>query len=153
MANDERMLQFRRVLDATPAQVWRAWSEPRLVERWWAPAPVLTRITNFDFRPGGAFDSAMTLADETVIHGQGCFLEVVPETRIAFTDMMTAGWQPQAEGFFTAIFDLSPEGGGTAYHVRALHKTAQAAREHAEMGFMEGWTNVAAQLDRLAQRL
>ena len=67
----------------------------------------------------------MTLPDGTVMPGEGSFLEVVPMSRIAFTDMFTAGWQPTESGFFAGVFDLLPEGRGTRYHVRALHKTPE----------------------------
>ena len=149
----DRVLSFTRFLKASPEQVWKAWSNPRHIEQWWAPKPVITEVTAFDFKPGGAFNSTMTLPDGTVMPGEGSFLEVVPMSRIAFTDMFTAGWQPTESGFFAGVFDLSAEGSGTRYHVRALHKTPESAKEHADMGFHDGWGTVADQIDAFAMSL
>ncbi|MGY1803586.1 SRPBCC domain-containing protein [Blastococcus sp. SYSU D00922] len=44
----------RRILDAPPEQVWRAWSEPAEVARWWGPSGFTTPVADLDFREGGS---------------------------------------------------------------------------------------------------
>lgn len=41
-----------RVLDAPPEEVWRAWSEPAQVARWWGPAGFTVPVADVDFREG-----------------------------------------------------------------------------------------------------
>jgi uncharacterized protein (TIGR03086 family) len=42
-----------RVFEATPAEVWQAWSEPGYVRRWWGPAGFTSPLAEMDFRVGG----------------------------------------------------------------------------------------------------
>jgi uncharacterized protein YndB with AHSA1/START domain len=44
----------RRILDARPEQVWRAWSEPAEVARWWGPHGFTVPVADLDFREGGS---------------------------------------------------------------------------------------------------
>ena len=53
----------------------------------------------------------------------------------------------------TAIITLQDEGAGTRYIARVLHKTAEEARKHDEMGFEEGWGTAIQQLDKVAAGL
>ena len=76
------------------------------------------------------------------------FLEVVPEARLAFTTVLTEGWQPTEPWLaLTAIMTFAAEGSGTRYSARVLHKDAANSRKHEEMGFHEGW---GATIDQLA---
>ena len=42
----------RRVLDAPPEEVWRAWSEPAEVARWWGPSGFTVPVADMDVREG-----------------------------------------------------------------------------------------------------
>jgi uncharacterized protein YndB with AHSA1/START domain len=43
-----------RVLDASPEEVWRAWSDPAEVARWWGPHGFTVPVADMDFREGGS---------------------------------------------------------------------------------------------------
>ncbi len=43
-----------RVLDAPVEEVWKAWSDPEYVTRWWGPAGFTSPSAEMDFRVGGA---------------------------------------------------------------------------------------------------
>ena len=45
------------------------------------------------------------LRDGTEIAGEGCFLEVIENERIVFTDALRGGWRPKGESFFFAIIE------------------------------------------------
>ena len=51
---DDRELVLDRLLDAPRRYVWRCWTEPELITRWFAPAPWTTPRAEVDLRPGGA---------------------------------------------------------------------------------------------------
>jgi len=136
-----------------PALVWRAWTHKEHLETWFAPRPVRTSVDALGVRPGGAFDTTMTLPDGTAMTNRGCFLEIVPERRIAFTDAMTAGWRPAPTPFMTAVIDMAPAGGGTLYRARVLHHSEADRTKHEEMGFEGGWGTAIAQLDETARGL
>ncbi len=141
-------LSVTRLIDATPATVWRVWTE-RLAE-WWAPRPWTTRIVAHDLRPGGRSALAMSGPDGEMEPMEGVFLEVVPERSIVFTNAFTAGWIPQAP-FMLGFFRFEAEGGGTRYTAGARHWDEAAMKQHEAMGFRDGWAIVAAQFAALAE--
>lgn len=147
-------LELIRHLKAPPAKVWRCWTEPALIEQWFAPRPVVTRDVSIDLRPGGSFRNTMDVPGHGTMVGHGCVLDVVPERRLVWTDLMQGDWLPNADAMgFTALILLEPEGTGTLYRAIARHRRPEDAKTHADMGFHDGWGTAAAQLDELAVTL
>ena len=153
VAPGARELVLSRRLDASPAAVWRCWTEPALLTRWFTPAPWRTVAAEVDLRPGGIFATTMRGPDGREFANLGVFLEVARGRRLVFTDAYAPGWLPADQPFMTAIVDLAEEGGGTAYRARALHWTEEARDRHAAMGFHAGWSGAADQLEALARGL
>ncbi len=148
-----RDLQISRLLRAPRAAVWRCWTEPELLKRWFAPAPWTTPEAAMDLRPGGASRIVMRSPEGQEFPNLGVYLEVVPGERLVFTDAYTRAWEPSERPFFTGILTLADEDGGTRYIARARHWTRQARDEHAAMGFEVGWNTCADQLEAVAQGL
>jgi uncharacterized protein YndB with AHSA1/START domain len=143
-------LVVERIINASPATVWRAWTER--LEEWWCPKPWTTKIIAHDLRPGGRSAMVMSGPDGATSPMEGVFLEVVPERSVVFTNAFTAGWIPQAP-FMVGFFSFAPEGAGTRYRAGARHWDEAAMRQHEEMGFHHGWTVVAGQLADIAEAL
>jgi uncharacterized protein YndB with AHSA1/START domain len=155
MTADESELTIARFIKAPPAIVWKAWSTPEHLAKWWIPAPIECKVVKLDLRPGGGFETRMREGGgEFGPHVEGCFLEIVPEARLIFTTVLTEGWHP-AEPWLalTAIITFAAEGSGTHYAARVLHRNAADARKHEEMGFNEGWGTTIDQLAAFAARL
>lgn len=146
-------LILSRSLAADPARLWRCWTEPALIVRWFAPAPVETLLAEIEPRPGGRFRTVMRLPDGQEMDSAGCILLAEPARRLVFTDCLLPGFRPAREPFFTADITFEAEGAGTLYTARALHARPQEADRHAEMGFHQGWGAATEQLDRLARSL
>lgn len=152
--NPEVDLELVRHLKAPPSKVWRCWTEPKLLEQWFAPKPVVTRDVEIDLRPGGSFKTVMDIPGHGTNAGHGCFLEIVPNQKLVWTDLLQGGYRPNSESFgFTAFILLEPEGEGTLYRAIAMHRTAEQRKSHEEMGFHDGWGTAAAQLDAVAVSL
>ncbi len=153
-------LVLERVLDAPLDLVWKAWTTPELLKRWWAPRPYETPEAEMDLRPGGRFYIRMTGPDGFDLVGEGCFLEVAERERIVWTDALLPGYRPAGEvqncgGFpFTTILSFEDNGDGrTRYRAVALHRNAEEAETHVKMGFQEGWGTCADQLGEVAKEL
>jgi len=93
------------------------------------------------------------MEDGTEFGGPGCFLEVIEQQRIVFTDALSGGWRPTGEPFFTAIITMEDHPEGTLYTATALHKNAEDRQKHADMGFEAGWGMCIEQLGKLAEQL
>jgi uncharacterized protein YndB with AHSA1/START domain len=150
-----RDLELVREVDVPPSLVFRAWTTPELLKRWFAPKPFETPEAEVDLRPGGIFRTVMRSPDGQEFDGTGCVLEVVPDQRFVWTGALGPGFRPQpAEMPFTGIIELEPTpSGGTRYRAIAVHQSEEDNRKHAEMGFVEGWGTCLDQLVEVVKAL
>jgi uncharacterized protein YndB with AHSA1/START domain len=151
---DSHDLVITRTLRAPRRLLWRAWTEPDLLKEWWCPKPWTTEVKAFDLRPGGAFHTLMRGPDGGISDNPGCFLEVVPESRLVMTSMLTAGWRPAKPWMaMTAIVTMEDDGDGCRYTARAMHPDDETRAQHEKMGFYDGWGTAMTQLEAFAQTL
>lgn len=155
MTTEKSELTISRFINAPPAVVWKAWSTPQHLAKWWIPAPLECKVIKLDLRPGGGFETQMREGgSEFQPHVEGCFLEIVPQSRLVFTTALREGWQPFDPWLaLTAIITFEAEGSGTRYAARVLHKNAADSRKHEEMGFHDGWGTVNNQLAAFVEQL
>lgn len=154
-ALDPRLdLTMHRVIGAPPRTVWRAWTEPDLLKRWWTPAPTLARVDRLEVRAGGAFVTSMSEdGHEYLPHTDSIFMVVEPETRLVFTNAIDSEWRPAvpAPVPMTAEISLTEHADGTDYRVVVRHGDPADRDRHEELGFFEGWGAVTAALAVLAE--
>jgi uncharacterized protein YndB with AHSA1/START domain len=145
--SNARELILERVVDAPRGLMWKCWTEPEHLVQWFTPKPWLTTDCRIDLRVGGEFFTNMKSPEGGDFPNHGVYLEIVPQTRLVFTDAYTAGWQPTENPFFTAIVEFADAGAGkTRYTATARHWTLENANKHAEMGFEGGWGTALEQL-------
>lgn len=71
-----------RVFDAPREMVWRAWTDPELLARWYGPR-IDTIIHKFDLKPGGEWRNEMKMGDKSDL-SIAVFKEVVPLERLVW---------------------------------------------------------------------
>jgi len=123
-------LMLERVVDVPPALVWRAWTKPVDLRKWFCPRPWRVSECDIDLRPGGRFFTRMEGPDGESHEGEGCYLEIVKNRRLIWTSMLGPDYRPGDGGFIamTGCLLLSPMGAGTRYRAVVLHKS-EADRE------------------------
>lgn len=147
-------LVLERVVDVRPELVWRAWTEPKHVMKWFTPKPWETIACEIDLRPGGIFSSTMRSPEgEVMPKNDGCFLEVVTNRRLVFTDALGPGYRPNPSSFMTAFVLLEPQGTGTKYTAIAKHSDEEKRKQHEDMGFHSGWGTALDQLVAYAKTM
>ncbi len=139
-------LVLEREIDVPVDLVWKAWTTPSHLKEWFAPKPWAITSCEIDLRPGGAFRTTMRSPEGQEFPNQGCYLEVVPNERLVFTDTLLPGFRPAPEPFFTAVLELTSQGSGTRYKAIAIHGNQDTRKRHEEMGFHEGWGTVVDQM-------
>lgn len=143
-------LKLQKIAKASPEQIFKAWTTPEHLKKFFAPHPWKTVDAKVDLRIGGEFSSTMQSPEGQQFPNTGCFLEIIPNQKLVFTDTLAPGFRPVEKPFFTAIITLEKHPEGTLYTAYALHKNAEDKKTHAEMGFEEGWGQVFKQLDEVA---
>ena len=99
-----------RHLDAPRAALWRCWTEPALLTRWFTPAPWSTASAEIDLRPGGSSLVVMRSPEGEEFPNRGVYLAVEPGRRLVFTDAFTEAWLPSEKPFFVAEVTFEDEG-------------------------------------------
>ncbi|MEP7242313.1 MAG: SRPBCC family protein [Gammaproteobacteria bacterium] len=148
----DRELVLTRIINAPPAKVFEAWTNPGLLKLWFAPLPWTTPFVETDVRPGGSSVITLRSPDGTDFPNSGVYLEVVKNERLVFTDAYTKAWEPSQKPFMTVILTFEDQGGKTKYTARVRHWTVEDREAHEKMGFHQGWGQCADQLAALVEK-
>ena len=80
----DREIVMTRVFDAPRELVFKAYTDPQSIPRWWGPNSTITTVDKMDVRPGGAWRFVQRDANgEYGFHGE--FREIVPPERLVQT--------------------------------------------------------------------
>jgi uncharacterized protein YndB with AHSA1/START domain len=141
----ERELVITRVLDTPRELVFKAWTEPEQVARWWGPKGFVTTFCEMDIRPGGAYRVGMHSPQGTHHVRRGVYREIIEPERI----VLTYAWEdaegrPGHETLVTVTFTKHRTKTKLTLH-QALFETVTARDSH-----QVGWTSC---LERFAEYL
>src|SRR3989441_7332368 len=87
-------LILERIVDVPPALVWMTWTTPEHVKKWFTPVPWTTVDCEIDLRPGGIFRTVMRSPEGQEFPNVGCYLEVVKDEKLVWTDALEPGYRP-----------------------------------------------------------
>lgn len=141
-------LSVTRLIAASPDKVWDVMANRQ--EEWWCPRPWSIEMIAQERRPGGRSAMIMRGPEGEEMPQEGIFLAWEEGRRFVTTDALTSDFRP-AGPFMVGIWEIEPEGDGTRYTASARHWSEETMRQHAEMGFEEGWSACAAQLAELCE--
>jgi uncharacterized protein YndB with AHSA1/START domain len=160
--NPKLDLTFERVVDVPKELVWRAWTQPQHLKQWFTPVPWKTVDCEIDLRPGGIFRTVMRSPEGQEFPNLGCYLEVRENEKLVWTNALLPGFRPThssakadstVEFLFTAMIELKTLVNGTQYTATVIHADEAGCKQHAEMGFHEGWGMALDQLVELARKM
>lgn len=150
----DRELVLARIIDAPRDKVYRAWTDPEIMTRWFTPPPWTTPHVELDVRAGGANLVLMRGPEGQEMPNRGVYLEVVPNEKLVFTDAFTKAWEPSGKAFMVVVLTFEDAGDGkTRYIARVRHWAVEDAKAHEEMGFHQGWGVATDQLEATAKTL
>ena len=141
----DRALVITRTFDAPRSLVFKVWTAPEHLARWWGPQGFTTLSCAMDVQPGGAWFRRMRSPEGTLHTKRGVYREVVEPERLVFTYAdEDAGGRLGPETVVTVTFEEH----GTRTRL-TLHQSGfetAAARD----GHYGGW---ASCMERLADYL
>jgi uncharacterized protein YndB with AHSA1/START domain len=138
-------LTLVRKFDAPRDLVFKAWTDPVHLAKWWGPAGFTNTLKKWEAKPGGAILLDMNAPDGAIYPMGGSFVEVAPPERLVFK---SAALDEKGEAILESLNTVSfaDEGGKTrlTMQTRVLSKRGKA--DQYLKGQKEGWSQ---SLDRL----
>jgi len=148
----DREIVLSRVFNAPRELVWKAWTDPEHVVKWWGPRGFSTTIETMDFRVGGTWKHTMRGPDGASYPNKSIFKEIVPLERIVYSHGggREDGAAPGAN--FVATWTFVDEGEGRTRLTGTMLFPSKEAREIVarEYGAVEGGRQT---LERLSEVL
>ena len=142
LPSDTEILITRK-FDAPAERIFRAWTTPELVKRWWGFETSVWDVCEIDLRVGGTWRYVIR-EGETEVGFHGRFEEIDRPTRIVCTE--TYEGVPNDEATSHNTMTLEEVDGVTTMTTRVLHKSREHRDMHIQSG-MEGGMQVS--YDRL----
>ena len=147
-ASAERELVITRVFDAPRRLVFKAWTQPEMLVRWWGPRDFTLPSCKMDFRRGGAFRFLMRApdGDHRLV---GVYREIAEPERLAFTFAWEdAGGAVGPETLVTLTF--AEQGAKTKLTLHQAVFESVTARDMHNTGWSESLDRLAAYLAHAA---
>jgi uncharacterized protein YndB with AHSA1/START domain len=76
--------EISRIFDAPRERVWKAWTDPGELKKWWGPRGFKTHSCKVDLRPGGMFLYGMTAPDGSDMWGKFMYREITAPKKLVF---------------------------------------------------------------------
>ena len=146
---ENNTVNVHREFAANLELVWDAWTNPEILDQWWAPKPYRTETKSMDFREGGMWLYAMVspenikhwckndyhkIVDQSMFSGLDAFCD---EYGTVDTEMPRTLWTNE----FNAI------GESTSVNITAKYNSLADLEKIIELGFKEGFTMALENLD------
>lgn len=141
-----REVTLVRTYDAPRALVWKLWTDPALLAKWWGPKEFTNPVCEIDLRPGGRMHIVMRAPDGFEHPMIGEFVEVKAPERLSFKATPTDADDKPLIDCLT-IVSLEETGGQTKVTVVAQARGLAAIATQMIAGMNEGWSQ---SLDKLA---
>lgn len=143
-------LSFERKVSCPVEHLWKGWTDPEMLKKWFCPRPWKVTDCSIELTPGGRFANTMRGPQGEVYENIGCYLEIVPVRRLVWTSALLPGFRPapipQAGFTFTAVVEFESAPGGAVYRATVMHRTEADREVHEKMGFEKGWGMALDQL-------
>jgi uncharacterized protein YndB with AHSA1/START domain len=139
----ELTAEIRRVLPAPQPAVYRLFSDPDELARWWGPAGFTVPSVDFSPRPGGTYRIEMQPPEGDAFFLTGEFREVDPPSRLSYTFL----WEPPDPDDVETLAELSFQAVGDSTEVvftQGRFKTEERRDLH-----QDGWGDGFDKLERL----
>ena len=143
-----------REFDAPLEEVWKAWTDSKILDQWWAPKPWKAKTKSMDFREGGVWLYSMVGPDGTESYCRADFKKIVPNKSYigddAFCDE-NGNITHDIPGMRWKV-DFSKADTGTKVEVEITFASEDDMKKIIEMGFEAGFTAAHGNLDELLKK-
>jgi len=148
LPTDEQIL-ITREFDAPKHLVYKAWTTPELVKRWWSTNRGEMTTCEIDLRVGGVWRYVMVAEGgfEVAFHGE--YREIVPNERLVSTEV----YEGMPEGEALDTLTLTEVDGRTTLTILVQHTSKQHRDAHIDSGMEAGMQDAMDLLEQVAVSL
>ena len=146
----DKQILIEREFDAPKELVYKAYTTPELIKRWWAGKRGEVTLVEVDLRVGGGWRYVMNASSgdfEVGFHGE--YREIVANERLVSTEVYEG--MPDAEALDTLT--LTEENGRTKLSILVEHQTQEHRDGHIESGMEGGMQESMDALEEVAKSL
>ena len=137
-------LNLVRTFDPGPEDVYRAWTDPSVIKRWFGPTPEFsTPIAEVDLKVGGKYRIGMKSPDGKLYVATGIYREIIPNEKLVFTWRWESEPSDISETLVTVEFKKSAE------HTKLVFTHENFATEELARDRQEGWEGALSKLSTL----
>ena len=129
--------------------VYKAWTTPELIKRWWSGDRGEVTIAEVDLRVGGTWRYVMVASGGFEVGFHGEYREIVPGERIVTTEIYEG--MPDAEAVNTIT--LTESGGRTTLTILVQHASQEHRDVHINSGMEDGMQEAMDHLEQVALSL
>jgi uncharacterized protein YndB with AHSA1/START domain len=145
-----REITLTRIIEAPRDLVFRMWTDPAHLVKWWGPRDFTNPVCEIDARPGGTLRIVMRAPDGTDYPMAGTFREIVFPERLVFTNCaLDRDGNVLLDGLTTVTFAKQGEKTKLTVQTRATALVHAAAR-YLE-GMQAGWEQTLDGLEQHAE--
>lgn len=148
---ENKRLMITREFQASPDDVWKAWTEKELLDQWWAPKPYKAETKKMDFREGGIWLYCMVGPDQFRQWCRVDFQQITPQKSFSAQDSFC-----DEEGNINTEFPsmhwkntFESSATGTKVLIEISFDDVRDLEKIMEMGFKEGFAAALTNLDEL----
>jgi uncharacterized protein YndB with AHSA1/START domain len=142
---DDQIL-ITREFDAPRHLVFRAWTEPDLIRRWWHANRGEIKSVEVDLRVGGTWRYVMVADGDVEVAFHGEFLEIVPDERVVHTEV----YEAMPDGQAVETVEFSEVDGRTLVTMLVQLQKKEHRDAYIESGMEDGLQDALDMLEEVA---
>lgn len=148
----EPTLTIERTFKAPRELIWKMFSDPFHLVRWWGPKGFTNPVCELDFRVGGRWYHVMRGPDGRDFPADSTFIEIVPPERIVYRNRVVEAevWDGNPPPSFKRTLTFTETNGVTTLRLFAEFETPEQRESARRRGFIEG---TLESYDKLAEHL
>lgn len=132
----EATVQVKQTFAAPRTKVFRAWTEPEELKKWWRPGGCILPHVEMDLQVGGHYRFGLQFPPEDVFYLTGIYREVQPPEKLVFTWR----WEKQEMDIGESLVTVEFHDRGEATEIVLTHEkfpSEEAAERH-----HQGWISI-----------
>lgn len=147
---EKNTVNVKREFNADLELAWEAWTNPDILDQWWAPKPYKTKTKSMDFREGGMWLYSMISPKDEIHWCKANYKEIEPQKSYSYIDNFCDENGEVGDkfpnSFWTAIFTENRE--TTTVDITIQYENLAALEKVIEIGFKEGFTLAMQNLEQ-----